>query len=106
MKTTPSLLREKGYPSETGTAAGTREPGEVSNRLSLDPSAFPITQAWEDGKEYTLVVKVNQISPGEFEVLEATENGATEEAEPVEETEAMPMMNGKSKNPAVAGLME
>jgi hypothetical protein len=101
MKSNPSLLRAKDY--ETGAASAGTEAGAVSNRLSLDPSEFPDTQNWEDGKEYTLTVKVNQISPGEFEVIEATADESP--AEEAEEPAPMPM-KGKSKNPAVAGLME
>lgn len=113
MKTTPTILREKGYQSGNGGGAGTQEPGSVENRLSLDPSAFPFTQDWEDGKDYPGMIDGNkitltQISPGEFEVTNDSESespaedaSAGEEAEP-----SMPMMKGKSKNPAVAGLME
>jgi len=59
------------------------EPGAYDNRLSLDPhdERWPFVLQWEDGEEYTLSIRVRQISPGEFEVLGAEEVGGTETEE-------------------------
>lgn len=105
---TNSLLRDTDYPVPSGgnpKAPMAEEPGSIENRLSLDPSAFPITQEWQDGEEYTLKVKLVQISPGEFEVLEANASDDPVEEEVVEEVVETPMSR-KTKNPAVASLME
>jgi len=76
------------------------DPGAEDNRLSLDPNNPDWKEAiadWEDGQEYELSVKVRQISPGEFEVIEVTpeSESSDEEAAPEEESEPMPM-KGKS----------
>ncbi len=111
MKSTSSLLREPGYAAPSGgnpKADLNTEAGAVENRLSLDPSAFPFTQDWEDGKSYPATIDGNavtltQISPGEFEVSEG--ESKAEDTGEVEETET-PAPKGKSKNPAVAAMME
>ena len=91
--------------------ADNSDPGAVDNRLSLDPNNPDWADAiadWEDGSEYTLTVKVTQISPGEFEVSEVTPEAESEseDAEPEEEEE--PMMKGKAGgkvNKAVRNMM-
>lgn len=95
-----------------GTA---QEPGEVENRLSLnpnDPDFVDTIGDWEDGNEYTLSnVKVRQISPGEFEVLSMDSGTPSDDAEsseaspdaenPSEDQSEM----GMSDNPAVRRMM-
>lgn len=75
---------DTGNRYNTGNFAETDgEPGAVSNRLSLDVSdpKFTFAQNWEDGKTYRLAsVEIRQVSPGEFEVMEATEGGEAEGA--------------------------
>jgi hypothetical protein len=89
--------------------ADNSDPGAVDNRLSLDPNNVDWADAiadWEDGSEYTLTVKVTQISPGEFEVNEVTPK-AEEEDDATEEQEE-PMMKGKTSgkvNKAVRNMM-
>jgi hypothetical protein len=86
------------------------EAGEVDNRLSLDPNddRWPAVAEWEDSKEYTLTVKVRQLSPGEFEVLEA-EPSEAETPEPeeaaAEEEDAEEGKKYGTSNPAVVGLI-
>ena len=70
------------------------DPGAEDNRLSLDPNNPDWKEAiadWEDGQEYTLTVKVNQISPGEFTVIKVLPESESD----AEEAEPMPM-KGKS----------
>jgi hypothetical protein len=58
-----------------GSSPQSMDPGEIENRLSLNPSNPDwknFLGEWSDGEEYTLTVKVTQISPGEFQVTEAT----------------------------------
>lgn len=95
-----------------GTA---QEPGEVENRLSLnpnDPDFVDTIGDWEDGNEYTLSnVKVRQISPGEFEVLSVDSGSASsaEDAEASPDAEnAMEDQSemGMSDNPAVRRMMK
>lgn len=95
--------------------SGTTDPGELDNRLSLDPSD-PLWKefvgSWQDGQEYTMVVKARQISPGEFEVTGVTpsDSATEEEAEPApgnEEAEPeVPEESGAYANPAVARMMK
>jgi hypothetical protein len=60
----------------TAGQAGGLDAGEVENRLSLNPNDERWADellGWEDGAEYVLAnVRVIQISPGEFEVLDAS----------------------------------
>ena len=94
--------------NETGMTD--QEPGMEDNRLSLNPTDFPVVKDWEDGEEYDLAelgegTKLRQISMGEFEVV-AGEAVAEEEAAPEEEAEAAataaPRRGG---NPAVERLI-
>lgn len=86
------------------------EAGAVDNRLSLDPNSdqWPEVGEWKDGETYTFTnVKVRQVSPGEFEVIEATpEEGPTDEeggeAEP--EPAAKATKRGGYSNPAIDNL--
>jgi hypothetical protein len=92
------------------------EPGASDNRLSLTPSEFGV-EDWEDGKEYVFSkVRVRQVSSGEFEVLEATPEGApkeeTQEANPGDSESTAEDMGGMGEvesaypNPAVARMMK
>lgn len=84
----------------------TPDPGAVDNRLSLDPGdprwAKQIKD-WEDGTDYTLKVKLRQISPGEFEVvgLGEVEDEAADVAEDKTE-EQMPRKPGKVSKAVMA----
>ncbi len=85
---------------------GEGEPGAVDNRLSLIPKEFGV-EDWEDGKTYDISLKVRQISPGEFEVVERTD---TEVEEPEESmTEGNPgdseAMAEDYPNPAVRRMI-
>lgn len=83
-------MAASNYPADS-RADGASEPGAVDNRLSLDPSdkRFAFAADWEDGARYTVTLVVDQISPGEFEVVsgsgEAQEGAPAEEAEGEEE---------------------
>lgn len=94
-----------------GLNASTQDPGEIENRLSLnpsDPDNRDFLGSWEDGEEYTMIVKLRQISPGEFEVTKATPQDA-----PAEESGEQPAATDDSAgtdaygdvNPAVARMM-
>jgi len=92
-----------------GSADLTEDPGEVDNRLSLNPEDFPVTEDWEDGESYPLTalgkgVTLRQISPGEFEVVPLPGGTPPEEAEAEEEAPPKRKRGGYS-NPAVEGLM-
>lgn len=85
------------------------EPGEIENRLSINPSdekyADTVGQ-WEDGKVYVFKeVHARQVSSGEFEVLKAIPEESDEEPPDVEEEEA-PAEAGDYHNPAVSGMMK
>ena len=88
-----------------------QDPGEIQNRLSLDPSNpnwRDFVGSWEDGQEYTLTVKVRQVSPGEFEVTSATpQETPTEDTGETGETmnEGGSEYGGGDMNPAVAKMM-
>jgi len=88
------------------------EAGASDNRLSLNPSQFPITEDWQDGQTYTVTLKVEQVSPGEFEVLSADSPGAEKPAEPgmTEQPEGEPVEEEKEAagppNPAVRRMMQ
>ena len=109
-----------GNNSSSGSGPGTMmgdEPGSTDNRLTLDPSAFGgFAQDWEDGQEYSMTVRVRQVSPGEFEVIDAkgSQADSEESGEPPmqgteEETPAGENMDAKGRgtypNPAVARMM-
>jgi hypothetical protein len=90
------------------------EPGAVDNRLSLDPNNPSWSDAianWEDGKEYSVEVRLRQMSPGEFEVLEFTADSGEEEPSGTESEELSKGATGGGgsnpavKNPAVAALI-
>jgi len=99
---------------ESRSADGT-DPGAVDNRLSLDPSHpdwKDEIEDWEDGEEYDLKVKVRQLSPGEFEVLEVKPQGDEESSDEEgedEDAEEEPVKGkgytGKVSKP-VRGMME
>ena len=55
---------------------GTMESDEArsgDNFLTLNPNEFPVLEKWEDGNDYSILLKVRQVSPGEFEVTDAKE---------------------------------
>jgi len=91
--------------------ADNSDPGAVDNRLSLDPNNVDWADEiadWEDGSEYTLTIKVTQISPGEFEVNEVTPEAESESEDTAPEEEEEPMMKGKTGgkvNKAVRNMM-
>ncbi len=65
-----------------------QDAGGVENRLSLNPNDERWAEAlasWEDGEEYELTVRVKQVSPGEFEVIDASPEEATEAPPEAEE---------------------
>jgi hypothetical protein len=75
--------------AETTMPMQSDEPGAYDNRLSLDPNddRWPFVLDWEDGEEYTVTLRIRQISPGEFEVLSAsTKEGGSETREEYGET--------------------
>lgn len=74
-------------------AAADEEAGSYDNRLSLDPNdeRWPFVADWEDDEEYTVTLRIRQISPGEFEVLEAE----TEDYEEGEEENTGDVKTGK-----------
>lgn len=88
------------------------EAGASDNRLSLNPDQFEVTKDWEDGNTYNLALKVRQISPGEFEVIEATAAGEKpEEPGTEEQPQAQPNNEdieqpGNYPNPAVSKMMK
>jgi hypothetical protein len=97
-------------PDVTGQPPVQDEGGSQDNRLSLNPTddRWPFVGSWEDGKNYTVTLKINQVSPGEFEVLSAESEGSAEPGDTATEDKtegAMPTRSGYS-NPAVAGMME
>lgn len=80
------------------------EPGEVENRLSLNPSQFPEIAEWGDGQEYDITIggtttKIRQMTPGEFEVVPPVETV------PEEVVEA-PAPRSRSANPAVSSMID
>jgi hypothetical protein len=100
-------MNGQSYDTGHGNEQGD-EPGSVENRLSLDPnndSWKDTVGEWEDGKTYSLTVKVTQISPGEFEVLEATPEAEPNDNAGEEQTEPAPSKSGGYPNPAVENLM-
>lgn len=92
------------------------EAGATDNRLSLNPGQFDFTKDWEDGSTYTITAKVRQISPGEFEVVEAEAQGSPppgekeepgmEEQASGEQQESAGESPGNYPNPAVAKAMQ
>jgi hypothetical protein len=87
------------------------EAGAQDDRLSLTPSKFPIVADWEDGQTYTITLKVEQISPGEFQVLSADKPGTPQLEEPgtEQQPEGEPVNEEKAPagppNPAVQRMM-
>lgn len=83
------------------------EPGEVDNRMSVSTSderwAEQINN-WEDGEEYEATVRLRQISPGEFEVVEFTSEEVEEEPAEVAETPKK-AKGAVSRNPAIIALI-
>lgn len=89
------------------------EPGALDNRLSLDPNdprwGEKISE-WENGQEYTIQIRVRQVSPGEFEVVGMKGSGAVnyagqaamDEEEEIETEEEAPMsQEAEAANPRV-----
>lgn len=82
--------------SYSATSPGSRDasgtdPGSVDNRLSLDPNNPEWTDLiadWEDGKDYTVNVTITQLSPGEFEVKNVTEDHEEDETHAEDATQA------------------
>lgn len=87
------------------------EAGAAEERLSLTPSKYPFVEDWEDGQTYTITLKVQQISPGEFQVMSATTPGDGTPEEPGTETQPEAEPNNEETpppgpvNPAVRGMM-
>lgn len=89
------------------------EPGSTDNRLSLSPGDYPFVKDWEDGQEYTLTIKVQQQTSGEFAVVSAEpqeeapaeETPAEDTGEAIEETPPPGKQGGMNRNPAMARLM-
>lgn len=98
--------------TDTAGGAATQDAQTIDNRLSLDPSDDRwkgYVDEWQDGETYTVTLKVSQISPGEFEVMEMTDGKAADEAKPGEGAaggEPMGEMSMDTDNPAVKNLMK
>ncbi len=100
----------KGAPM-TGSMTG--EAGQLENRLSLNPGDkrwASTIDGWDDGKKYTVKAVVQQVSPGELEVLSIEEmpqaddeSAETDEAPADDESESP---DTQPENKAVAGLMD
>ena len=113
MKNRSNLLLAPGGLLDTsvsggGGAAGTREPGAVENRLSLDPSdsRWPELAGWNDGDTYSGMITIEQVSPGEFQVTafkaKKPAMGAEEDGEPSATDESTE--TGPEENPALKDL--
>ncbi len=76
------------------------EAGAMEERLSLTPSKYPMLEKWQDGSTYTITLKVEQVSPGEFEVISATSPGADMPKEPGTETQPEGEQMNEEKEPA------
>lgn len=99
-------------PNVSGQDTGMQdEAGAQDNRLSLspsDPKWSDFVGSWKDGQKYSLTVDVRQISPGEFEVIDAKETEGTAEADDnaAEDTAESPAAKaGGYSNPAIDGMM-
>lgn len=88
------------------------EAGAVEDRLSLTPSKYPFTEDWKDGQTYTMTVKVQQISPGEFQIMDAQSPDSSTTEEPGTEVQPEAGENNEETapagppNPAVRGMMQ
>lgn len=86
------------------------DPGESENRLSLNPNDERWAEAletWEDGGQYTVTLTISQISPGEFDVIDADvreSEAAAEKAPKTEKAQADKAVKGLT-NPAVIALL-
>lgn len=82
------------------SASGHSDAGSVDNRLTINPNDKRWTFAadWADGNDYTVKVKLRQISPGEFEVVSMQTISASK-------TETPPAKPGKVSN-AVKAMEE
>jgi len=95
-----------------GGGGAPQDPGTIDNRLSLDPSDDRwkgYVDEWEDGKSYSVTMKVTQISPGEFsveEIEDAKPADAAEETKPGDDDNAPTEISTTSDNPAVQNLMK
>ncbi len=94
-----------------------KDPGAVDNRLSLDPNDprwKNKLSEWEDGERYPINIggvklEMEQMSPGEFEIVggEAEEETDEEESAADEEPEPKTKSYGNWKmNRAVRGMMD
>jgi hypothetical protein len=91
---------------------GAPDPGAVDNRLSLDPNDPRWKKklaGWEDGGRYPITIggialEMDQISPGEFEIVGGETETPGEESTPTEESEPTGGMMG-TPNRAVRGMM-
>lgn len=88
------------------------EAGAAEDRLSLTPSKYPFTESWKDGQTYTITVEVQQISPGEFQIMDAKSPGAATPEEPGTQVQPEAEENNEAEapagppNPAVRGMMQ
>jgi hypothetical protein len=86
------------------------EAGELDNRLSLNPNDDrwkSTVGAWQDGEKYTVTLQVQQVSPGEFEVVSLQSQEAEEQAEPETDSGAPAAKAGPSyPNPAIQKELE
>jgi len=97
--------------SNLGTQSPADEAGASDNRLSLDPSDprwKDILDKWQDGQSYEATIKINQVSPGEYEV-EALQSESETPAEsgPGDEQEAAAPAAGSpdAASSAMSGMM-
>lgn len=86
------------------------EAGASDNRLSWTPSEFPETEDWEDGKEYTVTLRIRQTAPGEGQILTLASAGGPPKESP-NDTEGVTGEDeggggaAEYENPAIARLM-
>lgn len=90
------------------------DPGAVDNRLSLDPNdpRWKKTLAgWEDGERYPIVIggiklEMDQMSPGEFEIVGGEAEEETEEEDEAPEPKKKSYAPSGKMNKAVRGMMD
>lgn len=98
---------------ESRSAEGV-DPGAVDNRLSLDPNdpRWKKTLAsWEDGERYPITIggiklEMDQISPGEFEIVGGEAEEETEEDEEAPAPKKKSYAPSGKMNKAVRGMMD
>lgn len=82
-------------------AVGAPDPGAVDNRLSLDPNDprwKKMLAKWEDGGRYPIKIgswsgEIDQLSPGEFEIVVGEQEATDADIEAEEEAEPAPKVN-------------